>query len=142
MADITADFITVDFVAPTGGNPYQFTFLPDGGNIDVVPPETTITWQIGTPPGATITAIALTPNAGAPPWNPADLPTAENNWTATDMNALGPNDPPVSWDYTVTITYRGVEYTSDPKITNDPPTHIFHRSPSSSGAVDVNDLNR
>jgi hypothetical protein len=130
MDNITSDVITVDFVLPTNEDSHHITFAPNGGNVDVNSSEATITWQIGTAPyGAVITAIAMTPDAGAPPWSPADLPTAENNWTAMDVNAQGPCDPPVSWDYTVTITYRGVEYTSDPKITNDPPTGLTHHPP-------------
>jgi hypothetical protein len=122
--------VIVDLVS-TGTDPaWQVTF-PDGGDVAVIVPEETITWVIGSaPPRAEITAVTLGQGEPGPVTWQGDLPTAENGWTATDQNDLPPGSPPVSWDYTVTITYQGTPYISDPKITNQPPTHFMRLPPS------------
>lgn len=122
--------ITVDLVSTGNPDPaWQVTF-PDGGDVAVATGVETITWVIGSaPPRAAITAVTLPSVPEDPPWN-GDLPTAANDWTATDDNDLPAGSAAVSWEYTVTITYQGVPYVSDPKITNQPPT-VFIRLPAS-----------
>jgi hypothetical protein len=115
----------VNLVSTDDEPAWKVTF-PSDGDVDVpAEQEVQFRWEVGSAPfRAAITAVTFVPE-----W-PGQAPSAANNWTTTDVNNLGPNDPPVSWEYTVTITYQGTSYSSDPKITNDPPTHIFHRAPS------------
>ena len=141
--------ITVDLVSTGNPDPaWQVTF-PDVGDVAVATQQETITWVIGTAPiRAEITAVDFAPGEpGNVAWNGA-LPSAANNWTATDDNDVPAGSPPVSWDYTVTITYQGVPYVSDPKITNEPPTLLVrlaagtHLNPVSAPEPPSYQLNR
>jgi hypothetical protein len=126
--------IYVDLVSTGESNPAWEVTFPDGGDVECAGEETLFRWVIQTAPiRAAITAVTIQDGEpGGVPWSggvEADLPSAANEWTATDENVLIAGDPPVSYEYSVTITYQGVPYTSDPKITNKPPTHLCRVAP-------------
>jgi hypothetical protein len=91
------------------------SFTVDAGDTD------TINWVIeNAPAGAAISAISFSNSDTGVPW-PGGNPNAPC-WSAKDTNNLHQGQPPVHWPYTVTMTYEGQSYVSDPEITNKPPT--------------------
>jgi hypothetical protein len=129
MQDINVDLVS------TGSEPAWEVTFPDGGDVECAGTETQFRWVIQSAPiRAAITNVQIDPGQpGDVPWSggvEADLPSEANDWTATDENVLIAGEPPVSYEYYVTITYQGVPYTSDPKITNKPPTHLTRAAPA------------
>ena len=115
--------IYVDLVS--SNNSWAVTYPPPAeGNITIQAGDSdTINWVLQTAPqGAAITAVTISPGQpGDVPWAGAE-PTAANNFTTTDTDAIPAGSPAIAWFYSVTVTYDGVPYTSDPEIKNDPPT--------------------
>jgi hypothetical protein len=98
--------------------------FPNGGSITVSPDESdTITWVLDStaPPGAALAGVFFCDGQpGNRKWA-GPVPSAPN-WSTTDLNTLPDGSPLVAWAYRVMILYDGTVYTSDPEITNKPPT--------------------
>jgi hypothetical protein len=116
---------TVNVALVSSNNTWVVTYPdPDGGDITIQAGDSdSINWVLQSgPDGAAITAVTIEPGQpGNLSWaGPA--PTEANNFTTTDTDAVQQGAPAIAWNYSVTVTYDGVPYTSDPQITNDPPT--------------------
>ena len=119
MADETIEVSLV----PNDDPPWKVVFPgPNGGSFTVEAGDTdTINWVIqNAPAGAAISAIQFSPGQpGNVPW--VGPTPAAPDWSTTDTDNLQSGDAAVSWAYTVSMTYYGVTYVSDPEITNKPP---------------------
>jgi hypothetical protein len=121
---------TVPVALVSSNNTWVVTYPgPNGGNITVQAGDSdTINWVLqSSPEGAAITSVNIDPGQpGNVPW-PSPGPAPENDFTTTDTDAAGTAG--IAWNYSVTVTYEGVPYTSDPEIKNDPPT-IMRTAPA------------
>jgi hypothetical protein len=99
-----------------GTTKYCILFIPDTVEGDYHHRDT-ITWTVNTTtfPGATINSLDFTPANSS--FAVSGLGTNSVSIIDDDENTTGQNQ---QWNYTMSVTWDGQTYTTDPKIINKP----------------------
>ena len=98
-----------------GKTKYCITFDPDTVEVEYHHRDT-ITWTVDSQfSGATITDVSFTPPNSN--FAVSGLNTNSVSIVDDDENTTGQNQ---QWNYTMTVSYDGHTYTTDPKIINKP----------------------
>jgi len=98
-----------------GQTKHCIQFVPDTVEVEYHHKETII-WTVDSAfPGATITDLSFTPANSS--FTVSGLNTSSVSIVDDDENTTGQNK---QWNYTMSITYDGNTYTTDPKIINKP----------------------
>ena len=98
-----------------GTTKYCIQFVPDTVQVEYHHRDT-ITWTVdGAFSGATITDLSFTPANSS--FAVTGLNTNSVSIVDDDENTTGQNK---QWNYTMTVSYDGNTYTTDPKIINKP----------------------